>query len=135
MRYEVAIQAFDRPLPEQVKAGDVVDVRPAKGTMGRKQLADFLWITVDMTPEQAAGLTESVLNADGTIRFKRRWMIPLVKLKSIASSFSEARAKDPKDEYQPFVDVTLNRAKQRVRADLPFNDLFFDKLEGVTRRG
>lgn len=122
MRYEIAIQTIDYPEPGRAKAGDIICVRPATGAIGKKEQGVLLWVTVDIADSRiVAGLTDQ----NSTKGEKRRFSIPLTRLKSIMSSLDLARVANPKDNYQPFVSV--NGSRMQAVQDIPVTNLFTDK--------
>lgn len=126
MKFEIAIQAYDYPEPHRAKAGDIIVVRAATGAIGKKEQKSFLWLTVDITDLRLIlGLAEPD-TARGT---KRRFAIPLDRLKQLMSSLDLTRVANPKDAYQPFVSV--NGSRMTSTQDVPLTNLIADKA--VTR--
>lgn len=122
MKFEIAIQAYDYPEPHRAKAGDIIVVRQAVGAIGKKEQGSYLWITIDVSDVRiVAGLNEPDVDAGE----KRRFSIPLQRLKSIMSSLDLERVANPKDNYQPFVSVSGSRMTSTQ--DVPLTNLINDK--------
>lgn len=136
MIYELAIQAFDYPEPDRAKAGDVIVARPATGKIGKEELTQFIWITMDVVnPVVLEGLMEFPSDVEGrTIPGKwRKFSIPLLRLKQLNASFDLKRAADPRDAYQPFVNIS--GSQMTVKESVPYDQTILDKDTGVARRG
>jgi hypothetical protein len=112
---------------------DVVVVRPPLGRLGRREAREFLWmrgtIPDDLvrTPHEGAG--ESLIR-------KGRFNISMATLQVIMPTFEPARARDPNDVYQPFLNLTLQAAGDytfTARSVPALTSRIFDKQEGRTR--
>lgn len=136
MIYEIAIQAFDYPDPDRAKAGDIIVVRPAVGVIGKEEQTGIIWITVDVTnPVVLEGLMEFPTDVQGRVIAGswRKFAIPLLRLKQLNASFDLKRAADPRDAYQPFVQIDGTR--MTVKEHIPYDQTVIDKETGVVRRG
>jgi len=110
---EVAISLFSK-IPEHIQEGDVVAVRPAQVGIGMKEAGLWLWLLIDGLEEsQYTPLTDPVYEPfDPTgiykprsaypVFDKRRFCIPLARIKQLIPTFDLDRARDPNDPYQPF---------------------------------
>ena len=126
MKYEIAIKAYDDPGPTQSKAGDIICVRKALGTVGSGEMHRWIWITVDVAdPAIIPGLDEP---EEGDTK-KRRFKIPLARLKALNASMNMARVNDPLTIEQPFMNVTDTR-RMISKGDVPITGLIFDKQVG-----
>lgn len=135
MKYEVAIQAEDYHDPKRAQVGDIITIRPARGTMGRKQLKHLIWITIDSPVDlNPIDFIKPVLDEKGQIIAKKRFSIGsnLSKLKAIMPSFDLSKAANANELYQPFLDLDEKLGKQRSKQDVPLVGLFQDK--GTTLR-
>lgn len=136
MIYELAIQAFDYPEPDRAKAGDIIVCRPATGSIGKEEMTSLIWLTIDVTNESVlSGLMEFPTDVQGQVipGSWRKFSIPLLRLKQLNASFDLTRAADPKDAYQPFVNISGSR--MIVKESIPYDQTILDKQTGVARRG
>lgn len=130
MKYEVAIQAVDYGDPKRVQVGDIVTMRPARGSVGRKELQSVIWVTINSPVDLGwADFKEPMRDKNGEVIAKRRFSIGvgLGKLKTIMPSFDLAKAANPNEVYQPFVNVDATGGRQRAKQDIPLTGLFTDK--------
>lgn len=103
--WELAIALFDSDNPKGAKAYDVVLARPFTGVYGVKERKQFLWIPVDDIDDVLAGqITDHVLDAKQEIKKKNRYKILKPQIENLDAGvvFDEKRAKDLKQDYQPF---------------------------------
>lgn len=131
MIYEIAIQAFDYPEPHRAKAGDIVCVRRPTHAIGTLEQASLLWITVDIPdPRIIDGITQPRVDGSGRVVEKRRFRIPLAKLKALMSSLDLDRVANPKDRYQPFVGVRAvgGDIVMDHKTPVPITGIFEDKV-------
>lgn len=134
--YEIAIQAFDYPEPGRAKAGDIIVVRKAIGTIGKEEKTGFIWVTMDVANDAVlSGLMEFPTDVQGRVveGSWRKFSIPLLRLKQLNASFDLKRAADPLDAYQPFVNISGDRVT--VKEHIPYDQSILDKETGVARRG
>ena len=125
MRYEIFLQAYDYPEPHRAKAGDILDIRAFTGEVGSEAAKRTVCITVDVAdPRILEGMARQDLTRPGE---KRRFSIPLARLKSINSGMDLARVADPNDAYQPFMTVDRRTRRQLTKNDVPILNLFLDK--------
>lgn len=130
MIYEIAIQAEDYQDPRRAQVGDIITIRPARGTMGRKQVNHLIWITVDSPVDlNIADFKSPVFAKDGTMLHKRRFNIngSLDKLKQIMPSFDIEKAKNPRETYQPFLNLDEKLGHQTSKQHVPLVNLLQDK--------
>lgn len=92
---------------ERKLTGDIIAVRPPNMGIGLMEGHRYLWLRLDSWEEEQTGqLTMSVQEGDVAYE-KRRYQIPLERLKAIVPAFDVDRALDPTDPYQPFLSVDL----------------------------
>lgn len=102
--FEIAISTVNRADSQgsalrRIKEGDIVVVRNPIGVVGSKEVNEFLWFTIETTPEVADSLTEPGVDGD-----KRNFKIQLPELKSkVLQSLDLVKARDKSRVYQPFV--------------------------------
>jgi hypothetical protein len=95
---------------DHVQEGDIVAVRRPGEGIGRLEQRAFIWLRVDGVDLGEAqtwveGNTEGLPSADpAAITYeKRRYCIPLARLKQLLPSLDLARVRDRADPYQPFL--------------------------------
>lgn len=117
---EVAILTVNRPDHDNERAcpGDIIVIRRPHHVIGTKEGTEYIWLRFDgleangfwdlkggsgtyMDPQYDAPDAKSF----ETRYDKRRYCIPLERLKKFIPSFDIARAQDPEDFYQPFITV------------------------------
>lgn len=102
---EVAIRCYSSaPLAsghERALEGDVICVRPPLNGIGMQEMRDFLWLRISGWEDNDLAALQTVV--DGYE--KRRYQIPLKRLKAACPAFDEARARDRTQVYQPFLGV------------------------------
>jgi hypothetical protein len=86
------------------KQGDILEARPPSTGVGMGEMTRFVWGRVDVSEATAAILL------DGTEVYKRRYYIPLNRLKQAWEAaggpvVDVARLLDPTDAYQPCIPV------------------------------
>lgn len=99
--FEVAISCEDCAphVSERKLAGDIIAVRRPGMEIGSGEDKRFLWLRLEGLEEnEMAQLVASITGFD-----KRRYSIPLDRLKVLWPSFDMNRALDPNDSYQPFI--------------------------------
>lgn len=147
---EVAIIAADRPDHdnERVKSGDIVNIRKPHYVIGTKEANEYLWLRITGLEEnEYVQLISSGFDLDADHEFghqilgetkryeKRRFMIPLERLKKYYPPFDISRALDPNDKYQPFLTIDFSESGYYYFLDsvkpLDVHGLVFDKLKGV----
>lgn len=126
MRYDLFIQRYDLP-GLRAKAGDVIAIRPHRDAIGTKELRQFLMVTMDIAdPRILDGLDMPNIDAKGQLVSKRRFQIPLTRLKDLMSSLDLSRVADSRDPYQPFVNIVGGNRALPV-ADIPVTGTIVDK--------
>lgn len=112
MIMEVALALMNAPDDaggERVKEGDIVALRPPGTGVGTKESKLFLWLRLEGLDTRAEYdvLTRLSFEPDdedtGTKYDKRRYSIPLRRIKRFDPGFSLPRARDPADQYQPYI--------------------------------
>ena len=117
---------------ERLKLGDIIVARPPKNYIGFGQMYRSIWIPVEGLEEGEMNQLESRIVEDGVNFDKRRYCVPLLRLKEIVPSFKVNRALDSTDLYQPF--LTLDEETGiifRVDPPLEAQGLIWDKARGV----
>ena len=112
---------------ERKLAGDIVAIRRPAQAIGTKEAKTYLWLRVQGLEENdMARLTDSIEGFD-----KRRYCIPLERLKEIVPTFDIAKAMDPNVIYQPFLILDEEDFKF-LGSEQPFEieDILFDKQTG-----
>lgn len=115
---------------ERAKEGDIIAVRPPHFVIGTAERTGYIWLRIEGLEEGDFGLQRTVF--EGKTRFdKRRYSIPLHKLKQVYPAFDINRAKDINDEYQPFIVLDLDTGVY-LAPHKPFSvhGLVFDKVKG-----
>lgn len=130
---EIAIltQNYNDHLHERAKEGDIIAIRKPHNCIGTKEQTNYLWLRIEGLEELELELLNEE-NYEGNVRFeKRRYCIPLHRLKEVYPAFDITRARDMLDKYQPFmiIDEETGRYLTPVK---PFNihGLIFDKTKG-----
>lgn len=90
---------------ERAVEGDIIAVRPPNAGVGMLEMHRHLWLRLAGWEEgEIATLTEGA--REGEVRHeKRRYRIPLARLKQIKPDFDEAKARSTAEVYQPFLTV------------------------------
>ena len=139
---EIAIALWS-VLPERVQEGDIVAVRPPGSAIGFKEDKVFLWLLVEgLEANLFEFLTMPVIEPfDATGHYdgptytefdKRRYCVPMARLKEVYPALDLDKARDPADRYQPF--FTLDTDSNFWLTDQPpltGEGLVFDKVTGV----
>ena len=88
-------------LVDRKKVGDIIAVREPGVGIGRKETHEYLWLTVRGKWSDIHALTKPW--AENGVKYeKRRFCIPLDRLKEVYPDFDKNRALDLSDFYQPF---------------------------------
>lgn len=102
---------------ERVQEGDIVTIRRPLGYIGTKESSLFIWLRIEgedtsvmeafRHPEFLPDTdTRSDSFGDPLVYYdKKRFRIPLERLKEILPRFDLDRARDPLDDYQPFLPI------------------------------
>ena len=135
---EIAICLVDyAPLPsghERALVGDIVAVRKPNIGIGLKEAELFLWLRVEGLEEaEFSKLTSYIFDSTSNIIYdKRRYSIPLEKIKELVPDFDVDLALKNDEVYQPF--LTLDEDYTFVDIDdiQPFqiSGLVYDKVIG-----
>jgi len=128
---------------ERLQEGDITSVRKPQIGIGLKEASRFLWLLIE-GPEYIgyAGLKEKVTEPIDPTRLyedqayikydKRRYSIPLDRLKIVFPALDLARCRDLDDKYQPFYTLDDdNKLWLTDRIPLDTAGLVFDKALGV----
>ena len=142
---EISIACINRPDHdnERLCVGDIVTIRKPHHVIGKKEAKSLIWLRVEGLEEieigtlvqESSGLMMDEDKAAVSERFeKRRYFIPLQRLKKIKPDFDIARAMDTNDSYQPFmvVDFADSGFFRYLASDKPLSvhGLIFDKIRG-----
>ena len=129
---EIAISLVDyAPLSsghERALVGDIVAVRKPSDGIGRKEANIFMWLRVEGLEEnEMFMLTNEVDGYD-----KRRYCIPLEKIKELKSDFNEQLALDSNTIYQPFLTIDEENGFYFIIENTPLqvSGLVYDKVIG-----
>ena len=128
---------------ERSLEGDIIAVRKPLEYIGDKETKTFVWLLVEGLEENEMSRLDEVLyepfSIDGTfsdenkVKYdKRRFCIPLERLKQVFPDFDIAKARDKNVIYQPFLPVdedNLSRLPLKVKP-LSVHGLVFDKVFG-----
>ena len=114
---------------ERKQIGDILTVRPVRGVVGDAERKRFLWLHVRSSNDsefvhalQQPMFTGTIETEDRVQYEKRRYYIPLAKLKEAMPSFDVSRALDVTDPYQPFLGTD---------EDLPWRTLYQPVALGI----
>jgi hypothetical protein len=143
---EIAVAAINRPdhQNERVIPGDIVAFRRPHFVIGTKEGSDFIWLLIDGLEENEWGNLISLghdadVHSDiedaGPVYDKRRYFIPLARLKKLRPDFNIQRAMDPGDFYQPFITIDFSDSGYWYylanEKPLSIHGLIFDKVKGA----
>jgi len=130
---EVAILVKDYPESHRANEGDIITVRAPRGCIGRKERSSFLWLHVEGKTADDRHLKgcDRVNETDMLPRAKRRYSIPLARLKNLDPDLDLDRVRDTTDEYQPYLTIDKVTGECKPIGDLfLMTDIVFDKLKG-----
>jgi len=105
MVYEIAIALFDSPSSVGTEEGDIVVCRPPLKGIGKKEGTGYLWFRVDISEVLGNVLTQKWTNESGELVKKRRYNIPLDKIKNLRPTFSFSNARNLEYQYQPLMEI------------------------------
>lgn len=88
---------------ERAMEGDIVGIRRPHYEVGTKERSAFLWLRLQGLEENDMSQLAAPYEEADTIYDKRRYCIPLARLKQIVPSLDLARVRDRNDAYQPFM--------------------------------
>lgn len=128
------IEIAVRTIPSQsglTQPGDIIAARKPHTGVGRKSRQDFLWMWIDVDDLIAVQLLSP--SDDG--RFKRRYYIPLDRLKMRVPDLDMGRATDPREVYQPFVGLSHEGERTKIPEAIKASDLIIDKITRNPIRG
>ena len=141
--FEIALSCEDAAphtagTKERKQAGDIIALRRFGTEIGAKERHGYLWLRIEGLEEnEMARFTDLMTNTgdpDTATRLydKRRYCIPLARLAQAVPGFSESRARDLTDPYQPFITVDAERPHAYLAAGRPLDvhGLVFDKVTG-----
>ena len=134
---------------ERSQEGDIISCRHTDtGGLGLKTAHRYLWFCVEgLRDWEFDRLTQRLTEPpglpsedDNPTFDKRRYCVPLVRLKGVAPFLDLARLRDPLDNYQPFRPVDQDDDNVRshftffpgsARAPLRIEGLIYDKAMGA----
>lgn len=121
----VALSAISLPsVTDSMKeAGDIIECRPDMRCIGQQERHKYIWLVMsDVDNELRIKQGEKLL-------YKRRYQIPFARLNDVAP-LDIARAMDPEDEYQPYIDYDdINGEVITHNQPIPIVGLVWDKIE------
>ena len=140
---EIAIALWNMA-PERIQEGDIVAWRRPGPGVGTKEHELFLWMLIDgLEVSELPALTMPIwepFDPTGeyepasayTLYEKRRYNIPLTRLKTIYPALDLDRCRDLNDGYQPFYTIDADNHLW-LTDSTPFQatGLIFDRVEGV----
>jgi len=125
---------------ERTMQGDIIAVRRPGIGLGMVTMSRFLYLLVEgldahemwplkmMNTEPLDTVDSAVPNADMIIYEKRRYCIPLHRLKGVAPFLDLDRVRDHNDIYQPFLNVDEDNGFYLTsRRPLNIHGLVYDK--------
>lgn len=122
---------------ERKIVGDIIAIRKPSAGIGMAEMKRFLWLRVEGLEENEFGTLTMLESEEGgpgedlTSYDKRRYCIPLERLKALYPDFDINRALDSDDIYQPFLPVDEDGPAlyltSSVVAPLSVEGLVFDK--------
>jgi hypothetical protein len=120
---------------ERATVGDIIDVRRPLGRIGTKECDQFLWIKLtcfgDIDELWQLSQPHTEQDPEGPTFEKRRFCIPLDRLKQVYPSLDIARVRDTADKYQPFLGYDEEGAFLIFNhSPLQIEGLVFDKTTG-----
>ena len=127
---------------ERKQEGDIIAVRYPLNAIGFKEAHTYLWMRIEGLEyteftELVDPLTDPPYGTDTTAEIivydKRRYSIPLSRIKEVHADFDIDRAKDINDLYQPFLTLDEDNFYFLSEHFQPFQveGLVFDKFTGV----
>jgi hypothetical protein len=147
---EISIWTINQPdhQNERVIPGDICAIRKPHYVIGLKEASELIWLRIEgleendfaelRSPNFDADISEEhtgLLPSEMPDCFdKRRYFIPLNRIKKIYPALDLNRAKDQNDAYQPFITIDFADSGfyYYLAAIKPFNvhGLIFDKVKG-----
>lgn len=123
---------------ERAVEGDIITIRHPLNGIGLSEMARFLWMRVEgedignmirFKHELREPLKENGSYEDGEPTFdKRRFCIPLRRLKNVFPPLDIDRVRDLNDTYQPFLNVDEDTGLYLARhSPFPIIGLVYDK--------
>ena len=137
---------------ERSQEGDIIEVRAPNDGIGLSEARTLLWLRFEGLEDWEYGLLKDlwteplmILRDDRVDQYppvfdKRRYCIPLERLKGVAPFFDLARARDGADPYQPFLPIDTDDDDIRfqhvyfpgmARPPLRIEGLIYDKARQV----
>jgi len=130
---------------EHVKEGDIVTVRKPLSYIGRNENNRHLWLLVDgrdssFMDSLNRNLTEPLDPADATTEVqifeKRRYCIPLDRLKVLALFIDLNRLRDRDDQYQPMIPLEQRSVSENIERKMAAGVNFLRMgVEGLSDEG
>jgi len=117
---------------ERSLVGDIIGIRKPNIGVGRKEVENYMWLRIEGLEEmEFSRLTDSIITSAGERYDKRRYCIPLEKIKEIDPEFDIDLALEEDRIYQPFLLVDYDEGYYFVLEDgqlpLQVSGLVFDK--------
>ena len=132
MLKEIAIALYDSP--GGIEEGDVIVCRNPLNGIGEKEGEMWLWGIADIN-ELLANIIDKPRRdlITNKIINKRRFKIPLEKIKQLDLNFSRSRARNLADKYQPYFTIDHNFLlvdPDPTTFELEKMSVIWDKVEG-----
>jgi len=139
MQALILVQSHN-PLPsghERAEEGDIISLRRPLGSMRRAQTRRYLWLLIEGLAYNEMSIldrtnTEPLDDEPPTVAIqydKRRYSIPLDRLKVVAPFLDLVRVRDTTDAYQPFLNIDEDTGEifPSPRPPLSVHGLVYDK--------
>lgn len=128
---EIAIRVCSNPEFWRTGAGDIIAIRPPDLGVGTLEQHHLLWLRVEGLEHNEIWRLAEWLEESGGICEKRRFCIPLSRLKELDPSFDIAKATDLEQVYQPYLLVDEETGFYLTGGPIfDATEIVFDKLTG-----
>jgi hypothetical protein len=117
---------------ERATVGDIILAREPAGYIGTKEADQFLWLKLTSLKDIDVFWDLFEPNEESEIQYeKRRFCVPLERLKQIYPSLDVARVRNTGDKYQPFLGYDEEGGYLLFNhSPLQIEGLVFDKATG-----
>lgn len=129
------------PLPsghERAQEGDIIVSRRPFGWIGRGERTRLLWFLLDgldwneivaLDIVNTEPIDSGIIDPNEIVHDKRRYSVPMDRLKEVASFLDLARVRDTTDTYQPFLNLDGDTGEilPSPRASFYIHGLVYDK--------
>lgn len=121
--------------------GDIIAVRDPHFVVGNKEMGNWLWLRLEGLEENEMFRLADGIMKEGdhgptkdTVYDKRRYCIPLDRLKILRPELDLTKARDTDEKYQPILmsDYTTDQRKYYLTEEKPLmvQGLVFDRVRG-----